>query len=142
MLQDRVQATVTIDAGAEVVWEFLTVRRDAWWADMRFEASAGSPLIETWVEEGQQLSATGVVTQCEEPRLLAFSWSEPGWDRPLDVVIRLGGDDATTVTVTETGFAIAGTPPTLPDEHEHGWHYHLGRLRRVSEGVPVEPASE
>lgn len=106
---------------------------------MRFEAVVGSPLVETWVEKGSEASATGSVTRCEAPHILGFRWTEDGWARALDVLIVLDESGASTaVTLTESGFAAAQTPPTLPAQHDEGWRYHLSRLKRVSEGDAVE----
>ncbi|EXJ51514.1 hypothetical protein AS96_09390 [Microbacterium sp. MRS-1] len=106
---------------------------------MRFEAAVGSPLVETWVEEGRQVCATGSVTRCDEPHVLGFSWTEQGWEHPLDVVIELvAHGQATSVTLTESGFCRARTPHSLPAEHAEGWRYHLARLKRMSEGEAVD----
>lgn len=126
---------VRVDAPREVVWRFLTAERDEWWPEMRFEAAVGSPLVQTWIEDGVQSTATGHVTRCDEPQLLAFEWAEPGWSSPLDVEIRLTSEGtSTSVALIETGFARARTPISLPDEYEEGWRYHLARLQRASEG--------
>ncbi len=91
------------------------------------------------MEEGVQATATGSVTRCEEPSLLAFEWTEPSWSGPLDVVIRLTTERSfTVVTLTETGFSRAQSSLSLPDEHEEGWHYHLTRLKRASEGEGID----
>lgn len=106
---------------------------------MRFEAVVGSPLVETWVEEGRQASATGSVTRCDEPHLLEFSWTEEGWDHPLDVVIDLvTHGESTSLTLTESGFSRARVPDSLPAEHEGGRRYHLARLKRASEDQAAE----
>lgn len=106
---------------------------------MLFEAAVGSPLVETWVAEGRQVSATGSVTRCDEPHLLGFNWIEEGWDHPLDVVIDLvTHEKSTLVTLTESGFFRARTPHSLPAEHQEGWRYHLARLKRMSEGEAVD----
>jgi uncharacterized protein YndB with AHSA1/START domain len=73
MLRDSVTVDVRVDAPVEVVWRFLTVKRGAWWPEMRFEATVGSALVETWIEEGVQATATGSVTRCDEPLLLALN---------------------------------------------------------------------
>ncbi|MEZ3161828.1 SRPBCC domain-containing protein [Microbacterium sp. BWT-B31] len=139
MLRDSVTVATAIVASVDVVWRFLTVGRDAWWPEMRFEAVVGSVLVETWIEDGRQASATGIVTRCDEPQLLGFSWAEQGWERPLDVVIRLVADgQSTAVTLTESGFSRSHAPFELPAEHEEGWRYHLTRLKRVSEGEAVD----
>lgn len=136
MSRDSVTVQARVDAPAPSVWRSLTEKRDAWWPDLRFEAAVGSPLAETWIADGVLLSATGRVTQCDEPRLLAFEWAEPGWAHPLSVVIRLtDAGSSTMVSLTETGFSRARTPSSLPDEHEEGWLYHLARWKRASEGA-------
>ncbi|MDC7802979.1 MULTISPECIES: SRPBCC domain-containing protein [Microbacterium] len=139
MPRDSVTVAADLDASVEVVWRLLTAGRGAWWPEMRFEAAVGSPLVETWVEEGRQVCATGSVTRCDEPHVLGFSWTEQGWEHPLDVVIELvAHGQATSVTLTESGFCRARTPHSLPAEHEEGWRYHLARLKRMSEGEAVD----
>ncbi|MGX5681018.1 SRPBCC family protein [Schumannella luteola] len=134
MVLDSVTVATEIDAVAEVVWRFLTVDRDAWWPEMQFDPVVGSPLLETWIDEGEHNSAAGTVTRCEVPHLLAFSWIEASWAQPLEVEIRLDARGRrTAVTLTESGFAFAQTSPSLPEEHEEGWRYHLTRLTQVSE---------
>ncbi len=50
---------------------------------------------------------------------------EQGWEHPLDVVIELvAHGQATSVTLTESGFCRARTPHSLLREHEEGWRYH------------------
>ncbi|QZN87678.1 SRPBCC domain-containing protein [Cellulomonas sp. C5510] len=128
-------------AGVGSVWWSLTAGRAAWWPGLHFAPVAGSPLVETWTEDGAPRSATGEVVQCDAPALLAFRWREPEWAHALEVTIRLAAaGTGTEVTLTETGFATAGTPPTLPAEHAEGWRYHLERLRRASETGSPEPA--
>lgn len=109
---------------------------------MRFEAVVGSPLVETWVEEGRQARATGRVTRCEEPHLLGLSWTEEGWHQALSIVVDLvTHGESTSVTLTESGFSRARTPRSLPAEHAEGWRYHLARLKRASEdqAADVDP---
>lgn len=135
MLRDSVTVEVRVDAPIEIVWRFLTVNRDAWWPELRFDAVVGSPLVETWIEDGIPLTARGSVTRCDEPQLLGFEWAEPSWQSPLSVLIRLTQDgESTSVALTESGFSPARTSASLPDEHEEGWLYHLTRLKRASEG--------
>ncbi len=138
-MRDSVTVIASVDAPIDVVWRFLTAERNAWWPDMRFEAVVGSRLVETWVEEGREASATGSITRCEAPHTLGFRWNEEGWECPLDVLIVLVEKGmSTAVTLTESGFAAAQTPPALPAQHDEGWRYHLVRLKRVSEGNAVE----
>ncbi|MCT9821420.1 SRPBCC domain-containing protein [Microbacterium sp. W1N] len=139
MRRDSLVVATDIHASVEVAWWCLTAGRDAWWPEMRFEAVVGSPLTETWVEEGRQRSATGSVTRCEEPHLLGFRWAEEGWDHPLDVVIDLvARGESTSLTLTESGFIRARTSLSLLAEHEEGWRYHVARLKRASEDHAAE----
>jgi len=39
--RDSITVRTVIDAPVEVVWQFLTVARDAWWPEMRFDAAVG-----------------------------------------------------------------------------------------------------
>ncbi|WP_235576872.1 SRPBCC family protein [Rathayibacter sp. Leaf296] len=143
MLRDSVTVDAMIDATPEVVWRFLTLERSSWWPDLRFDPVVGSPLVETWLEDGPPMSASGTVTRCEEPHLLGFTWTEPTWVRPLDVEIRLvTAKRSTAVTLTEAGFLGARTVPTLPDEHEEGWRYHLARLKRAVEVASIEDSRD
>jgi uncharacterized protein YndB with AHSA1/START domain len=129
---DSVSVAHVVAATPDVVWRALTVDRVTWWPDLRFDAAVGAPVVETWIEAGRQRQAHGVVTRCEEPGVLAFRWREDGWAAPLEVTFRLEPHGAaTSVTITETGFRHAGVPPTLADEHEEGWSYHLTRLARA-----------
>jgi uncharacterized protein YndB with AHSA1/START domain len=138
VFRDLVRVKTDVGAPVEVVWRFLTVDRDTWWPEMGFEAVVGSPLVETWLEEGRRASATGSVTDCDEPQLLGFRWIQPSWEHPLDVAISLVAEGpSTSVTLTETGFLRAQTSLSLRDEHEEGWLYHLTRLKRASEGGAV-----
>ncbi|PRZ17842.1 SRPBCC family protein [Nesterenkonia sandarakina] len=133
MTADRVTISLPIPAAPESVWQALTLARSAWWPGMDFEASPGAPLHETWTEDGVTRHARGVVTAVEPPLLLAFDWTEPSWSGHLSVEVRLIPDgESTEVTITEQGFQRAGTPPTLPAQHEAGWHQHL---RQLSEAV-------
>ncbi|WP_158231526.1 SRPBCC family protein [Microbacterium sediminis] len=130
MTGDGVRVSLRIEAGTEAVWHALTVGRSVWWPDMVFEAAAGAPLIETWIEDGERREASGTVTAAERPRLLAFDWRQPEWRGSTHVSIDLAEDGAATeVAITETGFADAGTPAALAAEHADGWRFHLGRLR-------------
>lgn len=139
MLRDYVTVDAMIDATPEVVWRFLILERSSWWPGLRFDPVVGSPLVETWTEDGRPRSAAGTVTRCEEPYLLGFTWTEPTWAHPLDVEIRLvAKEGATAVTITESGFLRARTSSALPEEHEEGWRYHLARLKRASEGDALD----
>jgi len=132
MTEDRVSTSLTIEAFPDKVWRILTTDRSAWWPEMEFDAAPGAPLVETWVENGVSLQAQGAVTAAEPPHLLAFQWTEPSWTRDLTVRVRLVAvGENTEVTITEQGFVSAGTPPTLPSQHEAGWRHHLQELRKA-----------
>lgn len=146
--RDSVSVAHVVAASPAVVWRALTAGRAQWWPDLRFDAVVGAPLVETWVEAGQQRQAHGVVTRCDEAELLAFRWREDGWSAPLEVRFRLEAHDlGTSVTLTETGFRRADVSPTLADEHEEGWRYHLTRLARAcgasdDRGVPTHDRTD
>ncbi len=130
--RDSVRVAHVVAAPPDAVWRALTVDRAEWWPDLRFDAVIGAPLVETWIEAGRQRQAAGLITRCDEPELLAFRWREDGWSAPLEVTFRLEPNgSATSVTITETGFRRANVSPTLADEHEEGWSYHLTRLARA-----------
>ncbi|MEH3088603.1 MAG: SRPBCC domain-containing protein [Microbacterium arborescens] len=135
MSRDALTVQVQVAALPERVWEMLAVDRAGWWPDLVFEPAVGAPLVESWLADGRRQTATGTVTRCEPPSRLVFVWREPSWsdDLAVDVEIIASGG-RTTVSLTESGFVGAGSPPELLDAHEDGWRYHLARLRRVSEG--------
>jgi uncharacterized protein YndB with AHSA1/START domain len=133
VLRDSVAVETAVDAAPELVWRLLTVKHSVWWPEMQFDAIAGAPLVETWLEDGLELSASGVITRCDPPDLLAFEWREPSWEHSLEVELRLEETGRSTmVTLTETGFTRARAT-ALADEHEEGWRYHLARLKRACE---------
>ena len=136
MTDDGVRVTLRIAAGAEAVWHALTVGRSAWWPDMVFEAAVGAPLTESWIEHDERREASGTVTAADRSRLLSFDWREPDWRASTHVSIELAESGAATeVTITETGFADAGTSAALVAEHAEGWRFHLGRLRDACLGA-------
>jgi len=140
---DSVTVTAGIDASIDVVWQLLTAGRSAWWPEMLFEAVVGSPLVETWIEDGRPGRATGSVTRCDNPRLLGFRWIQQDWAHSLDVVIELVQHGrSTSVTLSESGFSRAPAPHSLAAEHEEGWRYHLARLKRVAEGGAVDVVAQ
>lgn len=131
----QVSATVRIGVAPDEVWTVLTADRATWWPEMVFDARVGAPLVETWIDGGELHRASGVVTVAAPPALLGFEWREPGWLAPLSVLVRIAPVDGggTEATITESGFAQAGTPDGLPFAHEEGWRHHLGRLRAACE---------
>ncbi|SDQ18231.1 SRPBCC domain-containing protein [Microbacterium sp. cf332] len=139
MPQDAVTASVTIAASVDRVWEALTRERSSWWPELVFEPMVGAALEETWWENGRRARATGTVTTCDPPTRLVFVWHQDSWQGDLEVDVRIAASGGmTAVFLTESGFVGAATPAGLPDEHVEGWRFHLARLRRVSEGVPLD----
>lgn len=125
--------TLRIEAAQGRVWRALTVDRSRWWPEMVFDAVVGASLVETWVEDGEVLQASGTITTVDAPRLLAFEWSEPAWQGNLTVRVRLAPvTQGTEVSITEEGFASIQAQSSLASEHEEGWLYHLERLRDAS----------
>lgn len=126
---DRIVTGTTLACAPETVWEALTARRPDWWPELEFEPVPGSPLVETWTEDGRAMSATGRVLTIDAPRSLSFEWTEPGWtgSAVVRITVRSAGR-STRVTVEETGLTAASGDAGLGREHVAGWTAHLGRL--------------
>ncbi|WP_169799957.1 SRPBCC family protein [Herbiconiux solani] len=125
-----------------MVWRKLTVDRQAWWPELALEPIRGSLVLETWTEDGIQMTATGEVTRVERDRLLKFIWTEPGWPSSLEVEFRLNPEgSATRLTITGSGFGQLNARTSLPVEHGQGWHHHATRLKRECERPLESPTN-
>ena len=116
------------------VWEALTVGREQWWPEMQFDPVVGSPVRETWFENGKERSAVGQVIEVDPGRVLSFDWRELAWPAPLRVRFSIEDEgDRCKVAVTESGFESLANGTALRTEHQAGWSYHLARLCRQAE---------
>ncbi|MFP7761760.1 SRPBCC domain-containing protein [Marisediminicola sp. LYQ134] len=126
---DRIEVAAEIEAGVERVWLALTAERGRWWPELRAEASPGAAVHEQWTENGERMSATGIVTRVDAGSLLEFQWTEPAWNSSLVVSFAVTGDDrAARVVVTESGFGRLDDGDALRSEHIEGWRFHLHEL--------------
>lgn len=132
--RDQIALSVTLRATPARVWHALTDGRASWWPDLRFEATPGAPLTETWHDDaGSPQEANGTVTLVEPGRLLSFVWQELGWRGALRVTFHLSkAQEGTQLHLTESGFLQLDGADTLRDEHTFGWMYHLGRLGQAT----------
>lgn len=132
LTDDVARAAIDLPVTPLEVWRLL-VDRSAWWPELAFDAVSGSPLRETWTEDGRTFEALGRVVAVDPPRHLSFEWTEPGWSALLTVAITVEPAAAgAAVTVTEQGFIRIGAEEGLRLEHEAGWQQHLVRLRGAS----------
>jgi uncharacterized protein YndB with AHSA1/START domain len=136
----------------ERVWEYLTdpEKRARWFAGGPMELRVGGSFTlhfrhktiapdETPPEEHKQHhdpghSMSGVITQCEPPRLLAFTF---GSDRESEAIFELT-PQGKNVQLVVTHRATAGDLPYMAD-FASGWHTHLTHLIALLEGAPRPP---
>ncbi len=143
MARNEVTAEILVKASPSQVWSALTASRSEWWPHMVFDPIVGSPLIETWLVEGERRKALGMVIAIQPEQLLVFKWAEPGWQEPLTVEVRLTEfENNVQVTVTETGFVLTPNPETFAEEHEASWGRHLENLREYCEQKDIPPIDD
>ncbi len=127
---DTVQFERLLPGPIDVVWEYLTVRdRMASWlaiADIEPHAGGSARLQwEGWSTEdpppnGEPYwTATGVVTRWDPPRVLAYTWNQPGLpESEITFELTPQGDETLLVL----------THRRIPKERHMfaaGWHTHL-----------------
>ncbi|MDZ5613458.1 SRPBCC family protein [Achromobacter xylosoxidans] len=134
--------TRVLPASVERVWAFLTEsdKRGLWLAtgDMELREGGGvtlrfvhadlssvaEPTPEPYRPYENGVTTHGVITRCEPPRLLAFTWGgSPG--EPSEVTFELSpqGDDTRLVLTHRKLASRAGMIDVAG-----GWHTHLGVL--------------
>ena len=120
----RVTRSIDLDAPAHVVWDALTdpdLLADWLAPDVELEPTPGAPLT-CRLEDGELRH--GVVTEADEHRRLAFTWTRG--DGPSQVDLRLTEtDDGTRLTVTES--ALSASASVAGDRD---WGHRLESLRR------------
>ena len=142
----------TLPGPIERIWEYLTdsEKRSRWFASgpmeqrtggkMRLEfrhsciAPAETPPAEyAKVHEGGH-AFDGIVTRCEPPHLLAFTFGSDGESEATFQLTEQGKDVLLVLTHRSTG-------GDLPYMHEFasGWHTHLAQLIALLEGTPPPP---
>lgn len=136
----------------ERIWDYLTDpdKRARWFAGGPMELRAGGKMRldfrhkdlapnETPPDEHKQHhdpghSMTGVVTRCEPPRLLAFTFGSDGESEATFELTPQGKDVLLVVTHRATG----GDLPYMTD-FATGWDTHLTHLIALLEGAPRPP---
>ncbi len=113
------------------VWEYLTQPSllSTWLADAEFEARIGGRVELRFniddVDDRRKAGAaiSGVVSDCEAPRFLAYTWTDAAVP-DSNVVIELEGRrEETLLTLTHSGL-----PETIIRNCGAGWHAHLDIL--------------
>ena len=136
----------------ERVWRYLTdpEKRGAWLApgpmelhpggrvELRFRHADLSPRREPIPERFQQweggATVRGRITQCEPPRLLAYTWAEESGESEVTFELSPRGEDVLLVVThrrldgRELVVGVSG-----------GWHVHLAILADVLQGREPAP---
>lgn len=140
----------------ERVWDYLTQRelRRTWLADgpMELERGGAVRLVfrndelnehretaperysgpDAGYDSGEHVRAPGVITACEPPRLLAFTWEDPGVVSEVSFELEARGEQVSLVLIHRR---LAGREMLV--SVAAGWHTHLDFLdARLSGGEP------
>ena len=142
----------TLPGPIERIWEYLTdpEKRARWFAGGPMELRAGGRMRldfrhkniapdETPSDEYKQHhdpgnSMAGIVTRCEPPRVLAFTFGSEGESEATFELTPQGKDVLLVLTHRATG----GDLPYMAD-FGSGWHTHLTHLTALLEGAPRPP---
>lgn len=148
----EVRLVRTLPGPIERVWEYLTdpEKRARWFAGGPMELRAGgkmrldfrhknlapdeTPAEEYKIHHDPGTSMTGVVTRCEPPRVLAFTFGSDGESEATFELTPQGNQVLLVLTHRATG----GDLPYLAD-FASGWHTHLTLLIALLEGAPRPP---
>jgi uncharacterized protein YndB with AHSA1/START domain len=142
----------TLPGPIERIWEYLTdpEKRARWFAGGPMELHAGGRMRldfrhkniapdETPPEDHKQHhesghSMTGIVTRCEPPHVLAFTFGSDGESEATFELTPQGDNVLLVLTHRATG----GDLPYMAD-FGSGWHTHLTHLIALLEGAPRPP---
>lgn len=148
----EVRLVRTLPGPIERIWEYLTdpEKRARWFAGGPLEQRVGGKMRlifrhkdlapdETPPEEHKQhhdsgVSMEGIVTRCEPPRLLAFTFGSEG---ESEVTIELTPQGKHVLLVL-THRAAGGDVPYMAD-FGAGWHTHFAHLIALLEDAPRPP---
>ncbi|MGB6565904.1 MAG: SRPBCC domain-containing protein [Xanthobacteraceae bacterium] len=140
---DAIVEEIAIKAPAERIFNALTdpAARVKWWGRKdRFETTAMDSDLRPggrWTMRGigmggKPFTITGVYRIVDRPRAIAFTWL-PDWDEEAtETLVRFDLDErdgVTTVRVTHSGFASAGSRA-----RHQGWPQILSWLQGYAEG--------
>lgn len=126
----------SFEATAEVLWEAITSpeRLARWMADeVEIECRPGGRVLFRWGEEGEM---QGVVTSCDPPMLLEYTWTEKGLG---DSVVRFEIVEKASGTVLRFEHRRVGASSSAG--FGAGWHSHFEQLAALLAGEPLEWAA-
>ena len=142
----------TLPGPIERIWDYLTdpEKRSRWFAGGPMELRKGGKLTlkfrhkdlapdETPPEDHKKHhdpghSMDGIITRCEPPRVLAFTFGNTGDCEAIFELTPQGADVLLVVTHRARGEDI----PYMAD-FGAGWHTHLALLIAILEGAPRPP---
>ncbi|WP_104104533.1 SRPBCC domain-containing protein [Arthrobacter sp. 08Y14] len=136
---DSIRVAAQAQCSPAQLWHTLVDNRAAWWPEMEFTASPGSPLAERAADDGEQ-RASGTVLAVARDRLLSFRWRMPDWNAHTVVSIQLAASpgpdpetDYTDVVVTESGLGTLAGGADVARTHTEEWADHLANLISLAE---------
>ena len=139
---DSIRVAAQARCSPERLWHALVENRAAWWPEMEFTASPGSPLAERAADDDGGQRASGTVLAVARDRLLSFRWTMPHWNTHTVVSFQLaaapGPDpatDYTDVVVTESGLGGLAEGTEVARAHTEDWADHLANLIRLAENA-------
>ena len=140
-MADQIRVAAQAQCSPEQLWHALVDNRAAWWPQMDFTASPGSPLAERAADDdGGEQRATGTILAVARGRLLSFRWTMPDWGAHTVVSFQLAAapgpdpdSDYTDVVVTESGLASLAGGADVARAHTGDWADHLASLIRLAE---------
>ena len=135
----------------ERVWEFLTdpVKRARWFAGGPMEQRVGGkvaltfkhkdlapdePLPEPFQKDESCCDFTAIVTRCEPPRVLAYTFGKTGESEVTFELTPQGKDVLLVLTHRSRGADVADMA-----DFGAGWHTHLAHLIAQLAGQPPPP---
>lgn len=148
----EVRIVRTLPGPIDRIWEYLTdpEKRARWFAGGAMEQRVGGKVRlefrhkniapdETPPEEYKQHhdsghSMDGIITRCEPPRVLAFTFGSDGESEATFELTPEGKNVQLVLTHRATG----GDLPYMAD-FASGWHTHLTHLIALLEGAPRPP---
>ena len=139
---DSIRVAAQAQCSPAQLWHTLVDNRAAWWPEMEFTASPGSPLAERTADDDGDggRRASGTVLAVARDRLLSFRWTMPDWNAHTVVSIQLAASpgpdpetDYTDVVVTESGLGGLTEGTDVARTHTEEWADHLATLISLAE---------
>ncbi len=142
-----VNKSIRVKRPIEAAFRLFTAEIHRWWplkegfsfdrarADLIFlEPRTGGRFYERFTDGAEH--DVGVVTACEPPHRIVFTFKSPDWDGPTEVEVRFAPEgDATRVDLEHRGWERAGAEAkTWRDRFEGGWQTVLARYVQQADG--------